>query len=41
MKTETETFLGPGVNGLKEKPAQPGIKIKKEKKTKKNYSLTN
>ena len=35
MNTETETLLELGVNGLKEKPAQPGIKIKKEKKTKK------
>ena len=32
---ETETLLELGVNGVKEKPPQPPIKIKKEKKTKK------
>lgn len=35
METETETLLELGVNGVHETPAQPGIKIKKEKKTKK------
>lgn len=35
MKTETETLLEPGVNGLKDKQTKSGIKIEKEKKTKK------
>jgi polyphosphate kinase 2 len=36
MKTETETLLELGVNGLKEKPVPPGIRLKKQKKQKKS-----
>jgi polyphosphate kinase 2 len=39
MKTETETLLEIGANGVKDKQTKPAIKIKKEKKTKKKEIL--